>query len=401
MYSGNGIKRFGLLACVLFYLTLISEARILHIPFLSDTLQVELVNPCQVPFDSTPTDAGISNFYQSLNHLPYSPIIEQLLKYQAKHQLDDWLFYQLIRRTAQELSPKSVNYYRYTLYKWFLLNKCGYQATLTLNEDQLLFYVYSRDNIYGIPYYERDGKTFICLNIHDYDSVRPLGAHLIEISTHIPEGINPFSYRIHIMPDFKPKDYTTKQLQFNYQDKVYEFQVKINPQIKNLFTNYPVADFETYFNIPLSHETYQSLIPALKHELKGLPQTQAVDFLMQFTRYGFLYASDQNNFGKEKRLSPEQTLLYEHSDCDDRAALFFYLVKELYNLPMIVLLYPTHVAIAVQFEKPVGNPIIYKGNAYSICDPTPQADNPVLGEISMHLRHQSYEIVYAYHPNDE
>jgi hypothetical protein len=30
---------------------------------------------------------------------------------------------------------------------------------------------------------------------------------------------------------------------------------------------------------------------------------------MRFTRYAFLYENDQDNFGKEKRLSPEQTLL--------------------------------------------------------------------------------------------
>ncbi|MEI2740451.1 MAG: hypothetical protein V9F01_16890 [Chitinophagaceae bacterium] len=61
-------------------------------------------------------------------------------------------------------------------------------------------------------------------------------------------------------------------------------------------------------------------------------------------------------------MSPEQTLLYEQSDCEDRAALFFCLVKEIYNLPMIVLAYPEHVTIAVKFNKPVGTPIIYNGH---------------------------------------
>ena len=75
---------------------------------------------------------------------------------------------------------------------------------------------------------------------------------------------------------------------------------------------------------------------------------------------------------KRKRLSPEQTLLYENSDCDDRAALFFYLVKEIYDLPMIVLAYPKHITIAVQFDKPVGKPIVYNGQRYYVCEPTPQ-----------------------------
>ncbi|MEJ7682224.1 MAG: hypothetical protein WKG06_31120 [Segetibacter sp.] len=101
-------------------------------------------------------------------------------------------------------------------------------------------------------------------------------------------------------------------------------------------------------------------------------QKNGVDYLMRFTRYAFPYEKDTENFGAEKRLSPEQTLLYDHSDCDDRAALFFYLVKELYNLPMIVLSYPEHISIAVKFDKSIGNPIVYMGNDYSICEPTPQ-----------------------------
>ncbi|CAM3771329.1 hypothetical protein [Sphingobacterium prati] len=88
-------------------------------------------------------------------------------------------------------------------------------------------------------------------------------------------------------------------------------------------------DFEIYFNIPLSKETYQSIILALKENLKGKKQKEGVDYLMWFTRYAFLYKNDEENFGTEKRLSPEQTLLNKYSDCDDRAALFFYLVKEI------------------------------------------------------------------------
>jgi hypothetical protein len=120
---------------------------------------------------------------------------------------------------------------------------------------------------------------------------------------------------------------------------------------------------------------------------------------MHFTRYAFLYENDQDNFGKEKRMSPEQTLLFEHSDCDDRASLFFYLVKEIYNLPMIAVLYPTHIAIAVQFEKPEGKPIEFNGRKYSICDPTPQKDDLLIGQISAELAKTAFQVVYEYIPS--
>ncbi len=122
---------------------------------------------------------------------------------------------------------------------------------------------------------------------------------------------------------------------------------------------------------------------------------------MRFTRYAFLYENDEDNFGKEKRLSPEGTLFAKYSDCDDRAALFFYLVKEIYNLPMIALLYPTHITMAVQFEKPVGNPIVYKGKTYSVCEATPQKEDLKIGQISAKLRDKPYEVVYQYIPAEK
>ena len=103
-------------------------------------------------------------------------------------------------------------------------------------------------------------------------------------------------------------------------------------------------------------------------------------------------------FGKEKRLSPEQTLIYEQSDCEDRAALFFYLVKEIYNLPMIVLNFPRHVTVAVKFKKPVGKHIIYNGNIYTVCEPTPQQVDIPMGQLIPELENTPYEIVYAYTP---
>jgi hypothetical protein len=123
-----------------------------------------------------------------------------------------------------------------------------------------------------------------------------------------------------------------------------------------------------------------------------------VDYLMRFTRYAFLFEPDTKVFGEEKRLSPEETLLYDQSDCDDRVALFYCLVKEIYNLPMIVLSYPKHVTIAVQFNKSYGKPIVYNGNKYSICEPTPQKEDLMVGQLLPELKKVPYEVMYVYTP---
>ncbi len=375
-----------------------NDALHLRFDFCGDTLNIKTDNSVIAGFTEPLSEQSIENFYNTINAGNYKPIIDSLSSYKEKHKLNDWLYYQLIRKTAQQIAPKADNYQRYTLYKWFFLCKSGYDATLGIGSNELLFYVRSEDSIYDIPFYMRNGRQYVCLNIHDYGKMDFAKETVYEIKIHIPEAQKAFSYRVTQMPDFKPGEYAEKDLQFNYHDSVYHFNVMLNPQVQAIFKNYPVVDFETYFNIPLSSETYHSLIPILKKNVESMSVKKGVDYLMCFTRYAFLYENDQENFGKEKRLCPEETLLYEYSDCDDRAALFFYLIKEIYNLPMIALLYPTHITVAVKFDKPVGNSVVYNGNKYSVCEPTAQVEELRLGQIATNLRHSAYQVVYAYDP---
>lgn len=350
---------------------------------------------------STPKIASanaVSKFYDQISLSNTASIITSLKDYKNKYNLNDWIYYQLIRKTAEQISPKADNYFRYTLYKWYLLNKCGYDARIAVGNEQIIFYVRNDEDISDIPFFMVDCKKYMCLNYHDYGKLFMQADTYKPIKILFPEAKNPFSYKVTRMPDFKPDSYEEKDVEFSYRQKIYHFKLKVNESVQTIFQNYPVVDFETYFNIPLSRETYSSLIPILKNNLKGMDQKKGVDYLMRFTRYAFLYENDEQNFGKEKRLSPEQTLLNKYSDCDDRAGLFFFLVKEIYNLPMIAILYPTHLTMAVQFEKPVGEYIIYNGRKYSFCEPTPQVEDLKIGEVSTSLKNIKYEVVYAYEP---
>jgi hypothetical protein len=159
-----------------------------------------------------------------------------------------------------------------------------------------------------------------------------------------------------------------------------------------------VVDYEEQFNMPLSKKTYESLLSSLRVPLAKMKQREGIDFLLHFTRYAFLFKADSEVFGSEKRMSPEQTLLYEYSDCEDRAALFFFLVKEIYNLPMIILSYPEHITVAVAFDKPQGKTIEYNGRKYSVCEPTPQRIDLRIGQMLPELVGKSYQVAYAYTP---
>lgn len=367
--------------------------------FYNDTFNFQVDSSILIHRPSVISSAYIQSCYEKVNSGKYNNIVDSLLSYKKRHQLNDWLYYQLIRKTVQAISPKQENYERYTFYKWFFMGKTGYDVRLTLADNRIIFYVYNDEDISDIPFILFKNKKYMCLNYHDYAH-----ADLNKVPAYdmigVPGAETAFSYKITRMPEFKPENYTERKLEFNYKHKAYHFNIKLNPDVAAIFTNYPVVDFADYFNIPLSKETYGSLIPLLKKNLSKMNQKKGIDYLMRFTRYAFLYENDEENFGKEKRLSPEETLFATHSDCDDRAALFFYLVKEIYNLPMIALLYPTHITMAVQFEKPIGEPIVYKGKTYSVCEPTPQQQDLGIGQISEKLKNIAYQVVYQYDPQN-
>lgn len=346
------------------------------------------------------SEASVQGFYDQVEQQNFSSLLAMMKGYKNEKSPDDWLFYQLVRRTAESISPKADNYLRYTLYKWYFMIKAGYGTMLSQNNGRLLFYIQCDENIYNIPYKIKNGLQYVCLNYHDYGGnidfeKEPFAPLMINL----PEFNQTFSYKISKLPDFNKTDYVNKKLQFSYYANEYNFNIKINPQIKSLFNNYPVVEYKDYLNIPLSNETYSSLITLLKKQIKGLNAKNGVDYLMHFTRYALAFDADTEAYGSEKRLSPEQTLLFQYSDCEDRVGLFFFLVKEIYNLPMIVLAYPRHVTIAVRFEKPIGNTIEYNGAAYSVCEPTPQRTDLKIGQLLPELQKESYKVAYAYDPH--
>ena len=385
------------------YLVISREAysqnyQIKQLDFYGDEVTLTLDSSLSVPFDKLLDQTTVKDFLQKINASNYQPVVNALLNYKKEHKPDDWLYYQLIRKTAQHLSPKAENYIRYTLYKWFLLTKSGYDAFLCTAGEQILFYVQSDENIYNIPFRLKNGKQYVCLNYHDYGNIDFEKTVFSEIDIKIPQAKNSFSYKLTRLPDFKENDYSSKELLFTYNDVKYRFNIKLNKEVKNIFTNYPVVDYANYFNAPLSKETYSTLIPALKKNIRGMSTRNGVDYLMNFTRYALSFEADAAHFGQEKRLTPEQTLLYEKSDCEDRAALFFYLVKEIYDLPMILLVYPNHVTTAIRFNKPIGKTILYNGHRYSVCEPTPQKENLLVGQLLPELHNVSYEVGFAYFP---
>ena len=323
-----------------------------------------------------------------------------LKKIKDNHSINDWLFYQLIRRTAEHCISKKEDYIGYTLYKWYLLKSCGYEPLISISTDKILLYVKSNDAIYNMPLKNLNYNQYVCLNYHDYNFDIALEKEKFNNLIEIYQEGEYFSFNINEIPSIDKQAYESRKIYFTYKQKEEQIDLLVNPELKGYFKNYPVTDYQNQFNIPLSKVTYESLISALRQKVNKLTVKDGVEYLMYFTRNGFEFENDTKAFGREKRLSPEETLLSEKSDCEDRSALLYFLIKEIYNLPMIVISYPEHVTIAVKLDKPFKHQIMYKGESYTICEPTPQKRDLRIGMAPKEFEKKSFEISYAYNPNE-
>ncbi len=326
-------------------------------------------------------------------------IIPELSAIRNKLRLSDWHYYQLMRKVSQQLIPKEKNYWGYTYCKWFFLARTGFRPVLCTIDNKLLLYVKSYSTIYNIPIKLIDTKQYVCMNYHDYNYDIPIEreAPMLIQSSFVEKG-NDFDYTILIMPDFPEEKYISKSIEFEYKGEKEKYQIKVCPETKDYFINYPVTDYRFQFNIPLSKLTYQSLIPSLKTKLKGRSVSEGVEYIMFLVRNAFAYETDSSLYGREKRFSPEETLASELSDCEDHAGLFFALVREVYDLPMIVLSYPGHINVAVKLKKNKGKTLTHNGMAYTICEPTPQKKILYLGQVQKKLKEQRFEVAYEYLP---
>lgn len=370
----------------------------------TDTLTINFLGN---QYDLSIDKYSIKNALQKLdykkdaNNLPPSyllqPAVNKINTLQKELQLADWLVYQLIRRIAEQINSKYIDYTQYTLTKYALLAAVGFEPLIYTSKEKILLYVKSSDVIYNLPNKIVNGRQYVCLNYHDYQYQINFQTEQFyqRFDTLIKHGID-FNYRIDYLPSFQRESYNEKTVSFQYKNKKESYKLLVKTEMQDYFTNYPVTEYRYQFNIPFSEITYNTLIPQLKSRVKKLAIEKGVEYLMLFVRDGFEFETDTKLFGREKRLSAEETLISSSSDCEDRSALFFSLVKEIYNLPMAIISYPEHVNVAVLLPKPKGNSVAIDNQRFTICEPTPQKLKRGIGWMSKEISKQPYEIAYVY-----
>lgn len=371
----NGLKY--ILFILLFPLQAFSSPQTVSFQYYSEHIQLDYEDnmiPNTVP---KANKESIALFYDTLDKSTFRPVLLQLASYKRKFSLNGYLYYDLIHQAVQHLCKDKNGNYK-TLLEWFLLSKSGVDTRLTYVGQAIYLYAYSQENIYNIPIVQIQGKDYINLTSfkYAYTSSKSSTAFIVDIVVN-PNG-KPLSFSLQKLPNLSAQP-MNKEMVFAHRNELYRFDITLDKTLIDLMENYPLVDELYYIETPISSTLQASLVKKLRELMEKKSKQESVQFLLSLTRTAFNYKTDLDNFGKNKPMIPDEVLYYAHSDCEDRSALFYALIKELVDLPTIVVDYPEHLTIGVALPENIGKPLLYEGRSYTICDPTGPSNTDEVG----------------------
>ncbi len=304
-------------------------------------------------------------------------------------QLNDFLYYRLLRQSVGYLyGQRSPQAQEITIF--YLLVRAGFDARLTFRQNRLYVNVYTREKIFEVPLIEDAGRSYANISCMDGSCAGRQSLYLSELRPN-PQG-RAFSFRFTQWPRLpaRPRERTVS---FAFRGRTYKLPVKYDGTVVEILRDYPLVDEYYYLESPLSPTLRNSLLPQLRRLMAGLDQRSALELLVTFTRSAFQYKEDSQYFGRSKPMVSEELFDYAYSDCEDRTALFYGIVRELFGLPMAVVAYDDHLTLGISTPQITGDGFNYQGRRYVFCDPTGPANSSMIGEVPPGYEKRSFQVI--------
>lgn len=360
--------------------------------FFSEEFSIQYPKNILLTLPPHPTEQDMIAFYQAMERTDYQLLLKELNHKKQQLLLNDWLFYELMKRTLDAIigtsKPSNIE-----LTCWFLLSKSGYDTRLTYLKNKQFVYVYTEDEIFEVPMITEKDKHYA--NLTSILQTRSSNEALYMLNFIANPDGKPFRFYLKQLPRLKT-DIEQKHFEFQYKDKSYQMDIEVDRTSAAVMRSYPFIDEQQYLQIPLSTTVARSLLPRFKNWVNGLSKIEALELLATFTRSSFQYKEDKAFFGRSKPMIADEVFFYPYSDCEDRSALFFCLVRELVDLPMIIVAFPDHLTIGVALDEKIGNAIRFEGKNYYICDPTGPVNSTVIGAFPYGYEKSKFKIIGKY-----
>ncbi len=307
------------------------------------------------------SQTGIANFFDRVASHDYEVTLRDIKDISKKLNLNDWAIYLLIDALSQKAYT---NRDEAKLFTWFMLNKLGYEVKIGLGAKHVVLMHYSEKIIYDTPRYKFGDKLFYVISNY----AKGISEKVYTYKQSYPKAEKALDMSLKVLPKFD-EDLKSKTLLFTQYGKEYSVSFNYDKNLIDFMASYPQADYETYFNAPMQEQTYKSIAKDLKRYIDGKHSSVAINFVLNFVQKAFVYEVDQEQFGREKVMFAEETLYYKKSDCEDRAILFSYLVKELFGISVIGVKYSDHMTTALYIPMK-GDSVQANRRRFVIADPT-------------------------------
>ena len=306
--------------------------------------------------------AGISNFFSILASSDYATTLNELQSYVKALQLNDWGEYLLVQKLSQQLYS---NKNEAKIYTWFLLNKLSYDVKIALTDNKDIFLLHhTNEIIYATPRYKFNDKYYYIISQYNKRGVKQIYTYAQEY----PGATKALDFSMSKLPALR-ENRATKKVTFQDYGKVYSASYNYNKNIIDFMNSYPQVDYKIYFNAPMELDSYQALAKDIKKYTDGKKMSEAMNIVLRFVQKAFKYERDDDQFGHEKVMFAEETLVYKASDCEDRAVLFAYLVKKLFGVRVVGVKYSDHMSTALYIPLK-GDSVKVGSRRYVMADPT-------------------------------
>ena len=303
---------------------------------------------------------AIADAYESMCKADYQALLDDCRKLKKSLNLNDWGVFLFVREASKALCADEN---AAVVMQQFLLNELGYKSKMARRADrnQMLLFVAANCQVYGHPYFTKDGLNYYNLTSDD-------ACQFYMCQEDSPKAKNKLNMQLNHAPELNTGMVNT--VHKNRSGSV-EVAVDVPKSLMEFYNSIPQCDFSVYVNAEVNPSVSNKVLSTLAPLVNGKGEAESANLLINFVQTGFKYATDQEQFGYEKPFFVEELFYYPYCDCEDRAVLYSYLVRHLLKLDVVLLDYPNHIATAVCFNENVsGDFVTVGGKKYVVCDPT-------------------------------
>ena len=293
-------------------------------------------------------------------------VIPALYRTAAACHFNDWFLFDMVRCYVENVFRPADARMRISL-EHFLLNNLGYDVRIgTENTGQPILLVAFEQLVYARTFAEIDGQRYyLFYDGRDNDSDKAEAFKTCDLPREADKGM-PLDLVMHGAPAVP---YTPHHYAFRYEGL--EISGEVNAALMPMLYRYPQMPIGCYAQSMIDAAVRKNVVAQIRGQLAELPQTQAVNKLLQFIQHAFDYATDDEQHGFEKPYFFEEMLFYPQCDCEDRSIFYSYLLWNALDVENQLIGYPGHEAVAVHLDAPIsGDGYMYGDKKFYVSDPT-------------------------------